>query len=216
MELDSKGYTMKKVCKRCRKEKEISEFWKDKRLKDGLNIYCKECMKKFSEEYYHTEKGLISYMYKHIKQNSKKRKHKLPNFSKKELIKWLYKNKFKKLFNQWKKSGFNKWLVPSIDRLDDSKPYTFDNIRLVTWAENYKKSRKDISIGKLKHNNPPKPVLMLDKNFNILKEYISASEAARFDGFIQSSICEVCNNKRKTHKGYIWIYKENYKRIKND
>lgn len=201
---------MYKVCTRCKKSKKITEFGKDKRLKDGLKIYCKECMKKFNTEYYHTEKGLISYMYKHIKHNSKNRKHPLPDFSKQKLIEWLYINNFKNLYNDWKKSNYNKWFVPSIDRLDDSKPYTLSNIRLVTWKDNYTKSRNDISTGKLLHNNPPKPILMLDKGLNIIKRYISASYAEKNDGFMQSHICDVCNGKRKTHKGFIWMYEEKY------
>lgn len=34
-----------KVCSRCRRELPISEFYKNKRNKDGLQHYCKKCKK---------------------------------------------------------------------------------------------------------------------------------------------------------------------------
>ena len=39
-----------KVCYRCRKEKALSEFCKDKSRVDGLDPYCKECEKEKREE----------------------------------------------------------------------------------------------------------------------------------------------------------------------
>lgn len=41
-----------KVCSRCRRELPISEFCKDKNMKDGLYAYCRKC----ASEYYKTEK----------------------------------------------------------------------------------------------------------------------------------------------------------------
>ena len=34
-----------KLCKRCNLEKNITEFTKNKRRKDGLDLYCRECNK---------------------------------------------------------------------------------------------------------------------------------------------------------------------------
>ena len=36
---------MTKICSRCKIEKTLSEFGKDKKTKDGLNYWCKECCK---------------------------------------------------------------------------------------------------------------------------------------------------------------------------
>ena len=35
----------KKVCKRCMTEKSLSEFYGEKKNKDGLRLYCKSCDK---------------------------------------------------------------------------------------------------------------------------------------------------------------------------
>lgn len=37
---------MSKICTKCKEEKPLSEFYKDKSKKDGLKYYCKECDKK--------------------------------------------------------------------------------------------------------------------------------------------------------------------------
>lgn len=39
-----------KKCAKCHQELPVTEFWKDRRSKDGLNCYCKECMKIFTSK----------------------------------------------------------------------------------------------------------------------------------------------------------------------
>ena len=39
-----------KTCIKCEIEKDLSEFTKNKQSKDGLNVYCKECVKKTTLE----------------------------------------------------------------------------------------------------------------------------------------------------------------------
>ena len=42
-----------KVCRKCKIEKDISEFRKDSVGKDGFHPRCKECVNKYFREYYH-------------------------------------------------------------------------------------------------------------------------------------------------------------------
>src|SRR6266702_1067521 len=60
-----------KKCTRCKKEKLIECFGKDKSRKNGLNVYCKECVKEIraknkqnikigNKKYYETNKDVIS------------------------------------------------------------------------------------------------------------------------------------------------------------
>lgn len=51
---------MKKLCKLCGQYKDVSEFGKNSRNKDGLHSYCKECNAKKAKEYNKTEKGKIN------------------------------------------------------------------------------------------------------------------------------------------------------------
>lgn len=42
---------MTKICTKCKKEKDIKKFIKDKKTKDGLCYWCKECKKKYDNNY---------------------------------------------------------------------------------------------------------------------------------------------------------------------
>lgn len=81
---------------------------------------------------------------------SKQRGHPPPAYSLDELIDWLKEqDHLTEMWNAYQDSGHNRMLAPSIDRLDDTLPYTLDNIRLVTWQENCNNAAKAASEGKL-------------------------------------------------------------------
>lgn len=40
-----------KICNKCKQEKPLSEFNKNKSYKDGLDCYCKECRKSYGKGY---------------------------------------------------------------------------------------------------------------------------------------------------------------------
>ena len=54
-----------------------------------------------------------------------------------------------------------------------------------------------------------KAVIQLDKEDNIIAEYISASEAARQTGLLSQNISGVCRGLKKTCGGFKWKYKSN-------
>lgn len=47
-----------KFCNKCKKEKPISEFYKNKTRKDGLSFYCKECEGKIKKKWYSENKEI--------------------------------------------------------------------------------------------------------------------------------------------------------------
>lgn len=49
-----------KVCDRCHKSLPLSCFCKNRRQKDGLNTWCRECAKEYKEKYYNAHKEEIS------------------------------------------------------------------------------------------------------------------------------------------------------------
>ena len=88
-------------------------------------------------KYKKTKTGVINTMYGSQRGLSRKREHHLPRYTHQELKEWCFKQPiFHKLYRNWVKSGYYKMAKPSCDRLDNSKGYTFDNLRIVTFHEN--------------------------------------------------------------------------------
>jgi len=88
-------------------------------------------------KYSRTQKGVITRLFIQHKSVSKKRGNKPPRYSKDELKEWLYKNGFYAMWCQWVNSGYDKYMKPSVDRLNDYKGYSLDRIQLVTWEFNF-------------------------------------------------------------------------------
>lgn len=199
--------THQKVCPKCKESKLLSQFYKNKNTKDGLKCDCKDCNNIRTKKYLKTIPGLITHIYKDQRSNSKKRNMDLPNYSKTEFKNWILKQpNFDALFKSWVGSGYEKGLKPSVDRIDDYKPYTMSNIRLITWKENNSKYYKDAKAGVNK--KALKAVISYNKNNEETTEYYSAAEAARQTGLIRGSITQCCRGKLKTTGGFNWEYKD--------
>lgn len=91
-----------------------------------------------------------------------------------------------------------------------------ENLEWSTYSENIQHAynsglrivtNKQKSIGAQNGKKSSKPVLQYDLNGIFIKEWSSASEAARSLNIPISNICSCCNNQRKTASGYIWKYK---------
>lgn len=204
-----------KKCFKCFNTKPLSEFYKHPQTKDGYLNKCKDCTKKDSrdneknssisfESYDKTEKGVIRVIYKSQNANSKRRGHPKPSYCKDWFTNWLYDNGFKLLYDNWVSSGYLKDFKPSVDRLDDYKPYTKDNIRLVKWKDNKDKQTQDILLAKSTSGERCKPVIQYDSNGNFIAEYISFSSAKRINGY---SMERAIKSGKTDRKGFKWRYK---------
>lgn len=80
-----------KLCKKCLSSKDESEFGNDKSKKDGLTIYCKDCLKQIREN----NKGKYSFDKDYYKNVNEERKEYLKSYyqENKEKIKEYYINK---------------------------------------------------------------------------------------------------------------------------
>ena len=102
-----------------------------------------------SATYTRTKKGLITRIYGNQRTRAKKRGDELPTYTVKELqIAVLAMPLYDELHKNWVNSDYDRWLTPSLDRIDDYKSYTEDNIELKTWQENHDKALNDRKIGK--------------------------------------------------------------------
>ena len=158
-------------------------------------------------KYNRTIKGQIHYLYNSQKGSSRKRNMVMPSYSKQEFTLWLYSQPlYFELFDKWRLSDYNRMEAPSVDRLDDSKPYTFSNIQLMSFRENNSKSHKDRKSGKLL-TSQNRAVSQFTKDFIYIRDFSSIAIAGREVGSSShGKITDVCKKKRKTAYGFYWEY----------
>lgn len=170
--------------------------------------------KKLYEKTKHTFTGWFNIHFKRVQQRQRTKFGKDLNFDRWELEQWILNYKydmFMELFKQWKENDYEKDLVPSIDRIDCMKPYTFDNMQIVTWKINREKFYNE-EMNKysknceqmVKHTRKKVNKYNLDGDF--IKEYRSISEASRENNISVACICECCQGKRKTAGRFRWTY----------
>lgn len=185
------------ICNKCGKEKTKEQ------MAHKVN-YCKECDAKRAKAYRKTPKGLISQIYNDQVKTCKKRGRELPKYTQKELYDWIISQpNFNQLMTEWKRSGYNRKLVPSIDRLDSLKTYSFDNIQLVTFEENEKQALIDRKSGK---DFRQARIVGKIKDKEIVKIYHSVNAAARDNNCMAGHISEVAYGKRKQAGGFNWVF----------
>lgn len=129
----------------------------------------------------------------------------MPDYSLEELRKWmLAQPNFESLYQAWISTGFNKMQKPSVDRIDDYKPYSLDNIQLTTWAENNARGHADIKNGI--NNKISKSVFQLTKDGSFIDRHYSAIHAGRVTGVDFRNISRCCRGEAKTAGGFVWHY----------
>ena len=196
---------MKKLCTKCGTYKHIKDFCKDNKSKDKLFYWCKSCAYEQKVRASRTKKGLIKNIYYSQRSSSVKRKHRMPKYTKNELITWTtQQTSFSRLYDNWVKSKYNKWLKPSIDRIDDNKGYTLSNIQIMTWRENKDKEHRDLKSGKLLSRHTP--IVQYDLKGNKIAEFVSQQEAGRQLNIKQSYISRVCTGSRTHTKGFVFKF----------
>lgn len=198
-----------KICKSCLKELPLEQFPNSvsKSHPDGKTNKCKCCTKHSREAYRRTPVGLSVAIYTEQNNSSKSREHPFPSYTREELYAWLInQGNFKELYASWVQSNYNKWLLPSVDRIDNSKPYSMDNIQLVTFKENNQRSHVDASNGEF---NTLSPVDCYTLTGEFVSSFKSMNEAARVMEVSAGSIHNCCNSTEISPKKYLWKYSKN-------
>lgn len=159
----------------------------------------------YSRAYEKTKNGFLMRMYRNMQsriEGIQKAKHHL--YEGKELLPrgkfygWAKCNEtFDRLFNDWEKSGYDRKLTPSVDRIDSSKGYILSNMEWVTHSEN---SRR----GSL--NKPTRPVMQMTIDGQEIRLWDSMTHASDSINKPPSAICNVCKGNNKTAYGFRWAY----------
>ena len=201
--------TTHKICLSCKQVKEINNFSLRKASGDGYAKVCRTCAKVGKDQYSTSKIGLLTQLYNSQRANSKLRGHSMPSYTRQELItKYLHSKRFNLYYSKWEESGFVAYFdnKPSFDRIDDSKPYSLDNIRLTTYKRNLLKEHLKYSLG-FSINTAISPVAKIGQDGTILTEYCSLNEAERATGIKAANISKVCRELRDTAGGFKWKYK---------
>ncbi len=96
-----------KLCTKCNYKKEENLFYKDKRRKDFLYIWCKECVAKIASKYYINNREKISLSQKEYRKNNKDKikikneKYLLNNIESKKIWSKNYYQSNKEAFNKY-------------------------------------------------------------------------------------------------------------------
>lgn len=192
-----------KICTVCGVESDETNFSPDNRLKSGLRSNCKQCGSKRNLKCQRTLYGHLSKIYFKQKRSSKERGHVPPNYTKNEFINWcLMQPNFYKLFFLYRFFNRPQKLSPSGDRVNPLKPYSLDNIEMMSWWENNKLAHKDRSSGK---DGIAKQVYQVSKSGKIINRYHSLAAGAKANNTYTSNIIRSINTGCRAGGTY-WKY----------
>ena len=195
-----------KKCSCCNIIKDLSYFSKSSKSKDGYECRCKQCDKNRYDNYSKSKKGLINKIFRSQKQHSRDRGMDIPIYTLNELYDWVVsQDNFDGLYNAWIDSNYEKDLVPSINRIDDYKSYSLDNIEIITFKENRLKANEDMKNGT---NNKQSKKIVVYKNDSCI-EFHSIAEASRYFGLSQA-YCSMLANSKKFREGEKWEIKSEF------
>ena len=187
-----------KKCTKCGVVKPLAVF--SVKANGKAHSWCKGCCNESVRRISRTKEGVVTKIYSAQKFKSIKRGHVPPLYTKQELKDWLFSQEnFHVIHLEWVSSNYNTDLKPSVDRLDDYKPYSFDNIRLVTWKENRTKSHSDTFNGKNR-----KLLTGVIRSDGV--KFYSTRQAGRETETSHQGISSCCSGKQKTAGGYGWRY----------
>ena len=200
-----------KCCNVCQVTKPAYEFSKHSGFADGRRSTCKHCYNIWQKS---DVPRFIKKMYATQKASSTKRGHAPPSYTREDLYNWVINQaNFKQLWDDYQSSGQVKDLAPSADRVDPNKPYSLNNLELVTWSLNNARGAADTKSGKVTTKH--KQVQALNIDGTVYKTYVSLHEAARDVGGTPTNIQRVADKTivvkpdgrttvLKSSKGFRW------------
>lgn len=204
-----------KTCIDCSQTLPFTAFVPKASCKDGHEPRCRTCR---SIKYNKSTPALVCKKIFHTQcTHSATRNHPMPAYTLSEFTAWVTAQPdFHALYEAWKTAGYPKDLAPSIDRIDDSLPYSLTNIQVLSWEANRAKAAQSKANNALLVNH--RSVTAFNKDGSVYKTYPSMAEAMReFGGKVTQSwgIASVCNGTPvkdgrgklytpQTYKGFIW------------
>lgn len=212
-----------KYCPVCKTEKPTSEFHRNKNSKDGLAYRCKTCCI-LKNTGHRTIVNLEGEVWKDIENFEG-----VYQISNKGRLKHIYvKDKCEKLVRLYKeKTGYYritlshknirkkisihrivaKLFIPNPDNLETVNHKDFDRTNNNADNLEWMTARDNVlhSVGNGRHFK--KPVIQMDLQGNVIKEWASAYEVEQQIGFKSTTISRCCLGKNKTYMKCLWKFK---------
>lgn len=193
---------MLKICTKCKKSRDEEDFKKCSVRHDGLNGCCKYCFSKMPSKMSGTLQYFKSHRWSGIRSRcvntGTDKKHVTKSYITKGIKLLMTKEDFYSWCDLHSEEIFS-MKNPSIDRIENSKGYSIENIRLLERGKN-------TSLGSIERwNKDVRPVIGVCIKTGSIKKY-DHYRHAKSDGFHPSAICHCLSGKRKKHKGYTWRY----------
>lgn len=200
-----------KHCVDCHQDKSYSEFVPKSSCKDGYEVRCRACRSiRYNRS---TPALLIKKIYGSQANSSISRGHPLPTYTLEDLTLWVQSQPtFQQLWDAFVAADYSKELIPSVDRLDDTLPYTLNNIQLTTWQVNRNNGAlaKSQGIGMTLRS-----VAAMNMDGTEHKVFPSIMEAVRYVDGRMWGVASVANGtpvkdgrgklyQPKSYKGFVW------------
>ena len=156
-----------------------------------------------TQRYRRTKKGILTNSY------SKQKSRHAVEYNLTELHdKFMFDDKFDRIYKEWKNKGYKKELKPTIDRINCRLGYTLSNIHALTWEENRYKQRIEL---KFLRARPIVAAVDGEEKYR----FKSVSQSVKETGIHQGNISSCLTGKRKKAGGFNWFY-ENPELLKED
>lgn len=158
--------------------------------------------KNYRREYTKTEFGFLNKLYYAMaSRNREKGFGELPFSVQEFTTKFIKHYSFVKLFENYKNSGFDRGLAPSIDRINPNLGYFYENMQFVTSKENAEKGLQEFKLVK------SRPISMYDyKTKELIMKFDCVKDAVTYTGSQQGNISKVLNGNRNKTGGYYFEY----------
>ena len=109
--------------------------------------------------------------------------------------KFINDSQFLYTFEQWAIRNYDILYSPSIDRIDNTKGYTLDNIQVLTHSDNSSKDQERVAVN------------CYTKEGVFIRTFESQAQAEEMlDNVYQANVWKCCNGLRKTAGGYRFEY----------
>ncbi|EAK0212351.1 hypothetical protein FCL20_05360 [Campylobacter jejuni] len=154
-----------------------------------------------------SKRNMLRIIYHSQVSSSKNRGHPEPNYTFEELSnRFLDNEDFNRVYNNFLRNGCKPREKPSLDRIDDFKPYTLDNLQVTTIRGNEVRGHNDRRLGLGTQGRCCKKVIQYNTDGEIIRIFNSSSEAARELGLWRQNINKVCNGERDSTGGFRFQY----------